>query len=273
MTMPPCLIIGVDNHIGAYLARLLDARGVALGGVGDDQLLTRLGIADSVTAIAAADTDKVATDARLVFAVSDGDAARADEIASALSQVAASSRPARVIHVADVGALDNSNVRETVQRVSAARAGGRVETANVLFQAHDSRLGPPDSLLAQISTAAWRAAQSDAPTSPPLGIVEPGPRDWGWTPEYVDAVARLAARPTLVDLVVASGHLLSAQEMAAHAFAFFRRNAADHVTIIGDGAAIAPINPAPVKAATGWTASTYGRDLVRAICEGAADRG
>jgi hypothetical protein len=271
MTSPACLIIGIDNHVGAYLARLLDARGVALAGVGDDRLVARLGIADSVTAVAPADAAAAAGAARLVFAVSNGDAERADTIAVSLASAAAAAQPPRVIHIADVAALDAPAVRDTLRRITAARAGGRIETANALLEAHDSRLGPSDSLLAQITSAAWRAAQSDAP--PPLTITEPGPRDWGWTPEYVDAVARLAMRPTMVDLVVASGHTLSAAEMVEHAFGFFRRDAADHIRIDGSGAAVAAINPAPVKAATGWSASTFGRDLVRAICEGAADRG
>lgn len=271
MTSPACIIIGIDNHVGAYLARLLDARGVALAGVGDDRLVARLGIADSVTAVAPADAAAAAAGtARLVFAVSNGDAERADIIAVSLASAAAAALPPRVIHVADVAALDAPAVRDTLRRITAARAGGRIETANALLEAHDSRLGPSDSLLAQITSAAWRAAQKDAP--PPLTITEPGPRDWGWTPEYVDAVARLAMRPTMVDLVVASGHTLTAAEMADHAFGFFRRDAADHVRISGPGATVAAINPAPVKAATGWSATTYGRDLVLAICEGAADR-
>jgi hypothetical protein len=273
MSSPACLIIGIDNHVGAYLARLLDARGVGLAGVGDPALAARLGIADSITAVSAGDAASVASAARLVFAVSDGDAARADTIAASLDAASAAGNPPRVIHIADVAALDNAAIRGTVRRVAAARAGGRIETANTLLESHDSRLGPPDTLLARITGAAWRAAQGDAPIVPPLTIAEPGPRDWGWTPEYVDAVARLASRPTLVDLVVASGHLLSAADMAAHAFGFFRREAADHVHITGTGAARPAINPAPVKAATGWSASTYGKDLVRAICEGAADRG
>ncbi len=270
---PACLIIGIDNHVGAYLARLLDARGVSLSGVGDPALAARLGIADSITAVTAGDAAAAARAARLVFAVSDGDAARADTIAASLGAAGATANPPRVIHIADVAALDSPAARETLRRVAAARAGGRIETANTLLESHDSRLGPPDTLLARITSAAWRAAQSDAPSVPPLTIAEPGPRDWGWTPEYVDAVARLASRPTLVDLVVASGHSLSAADMAAHAFGFFRREAADHVHIAGTGEARPPINPAPVKAATGWSASTYGKDLVRAICEGAADRG
>jgi hypothetical protein len=272
MSSPACLIIGLDNHVGAYLARLLDARGVGLAGTGDPRLLQRLGIADAIAPVPATDAAAATRSARLVFAVSDGSAARADTIAESLAFAASMDAPPRVIHVADVAALDSPVVRETLRRVSQARMGDGVETANALLEAHDSRLGPADSLLARITAAAWRAAQTDEPTAPPLVIPETGPRDWGWTPEYVDAVARLAMRPTLVDLVVASGHLLSASDMATHAFAYFRRNAAEHVKILGTGADVAAVNPAPVKAATGWSASTYGRDLVRAICEGAADR-
>jgi hypothetical protein len=272
MTSPICLIIGIDNHVGAYLARLLDARGVSLAGVGDPALVARLGIADSITAVSAGDAASAARDMRLVFAVSDGTAQGADTIAASLAAASAAANPPRIIHVADIAALDNASIRDTVRRVAAARGGGRIETANTLLEAHDSRLGPADNLLARITSAAWRAAQDDAQQLPMLTITEPGPRDWGWTPEYVDAVARLASRPTLVDLVVASGHLLSAADMAAHAFGYFRKDTADHVRIAGTGDTKPPINPAPVKAATGWSASTYGRDLVRAICEGAADR-
>lgn len=273
MSSPACLIIGLDNHVGAYLARLLDARGVGLAGIGDSHLLARLGIADSVAPVSPDDAAAATRAARLVLAISDGTAARADTIAASLASASATRAPPRVIHVADVAALDAPIVRDTLRRVTQARTSGGIETANALLEAHDSRLGPADSLLARITTAAWRAAQTDESTASPLVIPETGPRDWGWTPEYVDAIARLAMRPTLIDLVVASGHLLSAGDMATHAFAHFRRNAADHVHIVGTGAAVAAVNPAPVKAATGWSASTYGRDLVRAICEGAADRG
>jgi phenylpyruvate tautomerase PptA (4-oxalocrotonate tautomerase family) len=273
MTAPACLIIGLDNHVGAYLARLLDARGVALAGVGELRLLDRLGITDSVSPVSAADAAAATRSARLVFAISDGTAARAETIAESLATAATAITPPRFIHVADVAALASIVVRDTLQRVAQTRAATGIETASALLEAHDSRLGPSDSLLARITNAAWQAAQSNEPKATPLVIEEPGPRDWGWTPEYVDAIARLAMRPTLIDLVVASGHLLSASDMATHAFAYFRRDAAEHVTIVGAGAAAAAVNPAPVKAATGWSASTYGRDLVRAICEGAADRG
>jgi GDPmannose 4,6-dehydratase len=272
MSSPACLIIGIDNHVGAYLARLLDARGVSLVGTGGPALVAQLGIADSIPAVSAGDAPTAASAARLVFSVSDGDAARADTIAAVIGAASAAANPPRFIHIADVAALDRPAVGETLRRVAAARAGGRMEAANAFLESHDSRLGPSDTLLARITGAAWRAAQNDARSVPSMTIVEPGPRDWGWTPEYVDAVARLAIRPTLIDLVVASGHTLSAADMAAYAFAHFRRDAAEHIRIVGTGAVVAAVNPAPVKVATGWSASTYGRDLVRAICEGAADR-
>ncbi|KAB7644376.1 GDP-mannose 4,6-dehydratase [Polymorphobacter fuscus] len=266
-TTPACLIIGTDDHVGAYLARLLDARGLALAALASDgRLLARLGIADAVASVADGDLAAAVADARLVFAIGDGSAERADTLARALYAAAAAPAPPRLIHVADVADLAAPAVRDSVRRVAAARAGG-VETANVLLESHDSRFGRRDTLTARIIAAAGSAE----PTM--TTIIETGPRDWGWTPEYVDAVQRLATRERLVDMVVASGHTLTAAEIADAAFGYFRRRAADHIRIEGTGSAVAAIDPAALKAATGWSASTWGRDLVRALCEGAADRG
>ena len=261
MSSPACLIIGIDNHVGAYLARLLDARGVALAGVGEPGLVTRLGIADAITPVAAADTAAAAAQARLVFAISDGSAAHADRLAAGIDAAKATTR---LIHVADVVDLKLAPVRDTLARITAAKARG--EAANVLLEAHDSRFGTRATLPAQI------IAVAHAGDPAVREIAEPGPRDWGWTPEYVDAVQRLATRERLVDMVVASGHTLTAAEMADAAFAYFRRNIADHIRIAGSGTAAAPIAIAAAKAATGWTASTWGRDLIKALCEGAGEK-
>ena len=67
------------------------------------------------------------------------------------------------------------------------------------------------------------AARADAPSP---SFAETGPRDWGWTPEYVDAVQRMAARERLTDMVVASGHRLTVAEIAAHAHDYFRKASA-----------------------------------------------
>ena len=266
MTTPACLIIGVDNHVGAYLARLLDARGVALAGVGDNRLLARLGIADSVTPVTATDVAAAVAEARLIFAISDGSAERADLLATGID---AAGNSARLIHVADVADLAQSPVRASMARIAAAKNAG-AEAVNVLLEAHDSRFGKRDTLTARIIEAA-RAATSGE-TRSVLEIIEPGPRDWGWTPEYVDAVQRLAARERLVDMVVGSGHSLTAAEITNAAFAFFRANPAAHVRITGTGTSTPLVNPAALKAFIGWTASTWGNDLIKALCEGASDR-
>lgn len=266
-TTPACLIIGVDDHVGAYLARLLDARGVALAGVGDAGLLTRLGIADAVTPVAGSDVAAAAAESRLVFAISNGSAERADLLATGIDAAKGS---ARLIHVADVADLSLAPVRETITRISAARKASDGEAANLLLEAHDSRFGSRDALTARIIGAAYAVANGE--TRGMLEISEPGPRDWGWTPEYVDAVQRLANRERLVDMVVASGRTLTAAEMAEAAFGYFKADAAAHLRIEGTGTPVSAIDPAALKAATGWTASTWGRDLVKALCEGAGDR-
>ena len=262
-----CLIVGVDNHVGAYLARLLDARGVALAGVGDAGLLSRLGIAGQVIPVAASDVASAASDSRLVFAISDGSAERADLLATA---IAATDNRARLIHVADVADLAQAGVRDIIGRIAAAREASDGEAANVLLEAHDSRFGTRDTLMSRIIALAYAAANGDARGV--QDIVEPGPRDWGWTPEYVDAVQRLATRERLIDLVVASGNAITAAEITHAAFGFFRVDPASHVKIVGTGTLAESIDPATVKAAIGWTAYTRGPDLIRAFCEGAADR-
>jgi hypothetical protein len=271
MTSTQCLVVGVDNHVGAYLARLLDASGLGanggLAGVGDARLLQKLGVADSVAPVSADDAAEAAAAARLVFAVSDGSAARADVLARVIAAAAGAARPPRLVHVADVADLAQPAVRDTVRRIAATTGIAR---ANALLEAHDSRLGRPETLTARIIAAAHSGSDAGGAR---LAIAETGPRDWGWTPEYVDAVVRLALRDRLADIIVASGQRLTAAEIADHAFGYFRRRAEDHVEITGSGSAAPPIDPAAVTAITGWRATTTGRDLVHALCEGVGDRG
>lgn len=264
---PACLIIGIDNHVGAYLARLLDARGVALAGVGDAHIVTRLGIADKITVCAADDVGAAASEARLVFAINDGSAARADLLAAGIE---AARGAARLIHVADVADLALAPVRATIARIDAAKSASAGEAANVLLAAHDSRFGSRDTLTAQIVAAAYAAANGTATGM--VDIAESGARDWGWTPEYVDAVQRLANRERLTDMVVASGHTLTAADIAKVAFGFFKIDAAAHLRITGTGTTVVAIDPAALTAATKWRASTWGADLIKALCEGAGAR-
>ena len=108
--MPNALILGSNTAVGAYLARLLHARGTAVFGVaspvGGDGIAA-LGIADSVNAIGFADAIGLAArlpDATL-FAVNSGDATTAEQAAELFG---AASADARLCHIADADALQHT---------------------------------------------------------------------------------------------------------------------------------------------------------------------
>lgn len=267
------LILGSDSATGAYLARLLEARGgevFACPG-GGAALTALLGPDARVTPVPAADVIALVgtMDGGTLYALNDGSAAQAALVAEALS---AAPERLRLAHVVDAAVLRQSPaLLAEARRVAALRRDGGRPAVNAILHAHDSRLGPPDTLPAQIIAAAWAAGQDTA--VPILDIFETGPRDWGWTAEYVDAVIRLAALERPVDLAIGSGHTLTVGEIVAHAFAFFGRDAASHVRIqSAEGLPETPLDTTRLKAATGWSATTWGRDLVRALCEGAAAR-
>lgn len=261
------LILGIDNPVGIYLARLLNARSVRVQGVGGGSAgLAALGIADDVATIEPEAALRAAADGRIdaVFGIA------GDHLATVLDDAAATTR---IAHVVDADALRRQPASVALaRRIGDLRRDASRPVFNVILHPHDSRLGPADTLPARIIGAAFRAGTGDAPK---LELVETGPRDWGWTPEYVDAVARLAALPVARDAAVASGHRLTTAGFAGHAFAFFGKNAADHVTITGTGSDAGTDTDAAataLKASTGWSASTWGADLVRALCEGATTR-
>jgi nucleoside-diphosphate-sugar epimerase len=273
--MPNALILGSNTAVGAYLARLLHARGTAVFGVstaGSGDGIAALGIADSVNAIGfdkALDLAARLPDATL-FAVNGGDAATADQ---ATEFFAAASADSRLCHIADADALRRApHLLEQAKSIAGLRRDHGRRAVNAILHSHDSRLGPADSLPARITLAAWRAANGAAPDVP-LDLTETGPRDWGWTAEYVDAVARLAALDRPLDLAIGSGHRIATGTMVNDAFGFFKTSPEGHVTVLPGAAPAEPdVDTARLKAATGWSASTRGRDLVHALCEGAAAR-
>ncbi|WP_426166377.1 GDP-mannose 4,6-dehydratase [Sandarakinorhabdus sp. DWP1-3-1] len=263
------LILGVDDHVGAYLARLLDARGVRVtgvkAGVAGPDAIAELGIGAAVALTD--DPVAAAAGADVVFAVA------ANGLEAQIDNILAAARPGlRIAHVVDRDRLQRDrDAAARARRIAEARAADGRPWFNAILHPHDSRLGPTDNLAARITAAAWRASRGEPER---LELVESGPQDWGWTPEYVDAVLRLAALPQVRDAAVATGHTLTTAEFAGHAFEFFGKDAADHVTIL-PGTAAEPdtgVAAAALKAATGWSASTWGRDLVRALGEGAAGR-
>lgn len=275
--MPNALILGLNTAAGAYLARLLHARGTTVFGVAvtpamASDPISALGIADTVNAIGFDEAISIAAQMpdTTLFAINAGDAATADQTAELFAAAGAATR---LCHVVDADMLRHQpRLLDQARAIGLMRKDGGRYAVNAILHAHDSRLGAADSPMAQIARAAWRAANGDAP-SQPVELIESGPRDWGWTAEYVDAIARLAALDRPADLAIGSGHRLDAATMVDLAFKFFKADPAGHVAIIDrPGQVEADVDTARLKAATGWSASTWGRDLVHALCEGAGAR-
>ena len=272
--MANALILGANTATGAYLARLLHARGTAVFGVPDDSGVdapTALGITDSINPVSSADVARLAAalpDLTL-YALNTGTAAQAAFVAETI----AAALTARLCHIVDHDRLrHHPALLEQAKSIAALRRDAGRPAVNAILHAHDSRLGPPDALPARIIAAAHRASLDPIP-SQVLEITETGPMDWGWTPEYVDAIARLAALPARLDLAIGSGHTLTVHEFADLAFAFFKADPTGHIHITpATTPPEPPIDAARLKAATGWSASTWGRDLVHALCEGAGTR-
>lgn len=267
------LILGADSATGAYLARLLEARGQELFVVpGDSAAITTLmGPEPRLTQVPRHDALAVVKtmDRGTLYALNDGSAEQAALVEAAL---AAAPAGIRLAHVVDNHVLRRSPALLAIaKQVAALRRDGGRAAANIILHDHDSRLGPADLVTARVIAAAYAAGQ-DTPL-PPLDITDTGPRDWGWTAEYVDAVGRIAALDRPVDFAVGSGHTLTVAEIVEHAFAYFRRSPEGLVNLRPAEAAPEPaVDTQRLKEATGWSASTWGRDLVRALCEGAAAR-
>ena len=92
-------------------------------------------------------------------------------------------------------------------------------------------------------------------------------RDWGWAPEYVDAMARMLDRETPEDFVIATGKTHALEDFVAAAFACVGRNWRDHV--IDNPALHRPTdilyssgNPSKAARLLGWKAETKMVDVV-----------
>ena len=97
-------------------------------------------------------------------------------------------------------------------------------------------------------------------------------RDWGWAPEYVDAMWRILQHATAEDFVIATGEAHSLESFTTAAFASVSLDWRDHVTI--DEALHRPTeilfnkgNAAKARAKLGWIATSKMPDVVRMMVD------
>jgi GDPmannose 4,6-dehydratase len=97
-------------------------------------------------------------------------------------------------------------------------------------------------------------------------------RDWGYAPEYVEAMYRMAMADTPDDYVVASGRLNSVRRLCEIAFAHVGLDYSKYVRVSADKSrAIESVNllgnPAKIRDALGWFASRTVEDIMAELVE------
>jgi GDPmannose 4,6-dehydratase len=99
--------------------------------------------------------------------------------------------------------------------------------SGILFN-HESPLRPERFVTKKIVTAACRIA-AGAPETLKLGNITIQ-RDWGWAPEYVEAMWLMLQQPAPDDFVIATGESHSLEEFVSTAFARVNLDWREHVT-------------------------------------------
>ncbi len=139
----------------------------------------------------------------------------------------------------------------------------------ILFN-HESPLRPERFVTQKIVRAAARIGGGSRKTLK-LGNVNIR-RDWGWAPEYVEAMWRILKQERPDDFIIATGRTESLEYFVSRTFAFFGLNWRDHVQLeeslfrpsdIGTSSG----NPAKAKDQLGWSAKVDVDVVIDKMCE------
>jgi GDPmannose 4,6-dehydratase len=151
------------------------------------------------------------------------------------------------------------------QLVDVYRQAGLFAVSLVLFN-HESPRRPPTFVTRKITQTVARIAQGQG-SELVLGNLE-ARRDWGWAPDYVDAMVRACRAPVADDFVVATGEAHSVREFALAAFARAGvSDGADRIRV--DPELVRPGDPAVLvgdaskaRAVLGWAPTVPFEELV-----------
>jgi GDPmannose 4,6-dehydratase len=144
-------------------------------------------------------------------------------------------------------------------------AYGLFACSGILFN-HESPLRPERFVTQKIVAGACRIAQGGQEKLR-LGNMQIQ-RDWGWAPEYVEAMYLMLQQPKADDYVIATGESSSLADFVATAFAAVNLDWHEHV-VIDDGLlrptdlAVGRGNPSKAKTLLGWEAQYKMKDVVQ----------
>ena len=141
--------------------------------------------------------------------------------------------------------------------------------SGILFN-HESPLRPGRFVTKKIVTAACRIA-AGSQEKLRLGNIAIQ-RDWGWAPEYVEAMWLMLQQENPDDYVIATGESHSLEEFVAAAFAQVGLRWRDHVVIDPElfrptDIAVSRGNPQKAASTLGWRARCRMSEVVRLMCQ------
>ncbi|SRR6266568_442308 len=146
---------------------------------------------------------------------------------------------------------------------------GLFACSGILFN-HDSPLRPERFVTKKIVAAACRIAAGSR-EKVHLGNISVQ-RDWGWAPEYVEAMWRMLQQEHAGDFVVATGRTHSLEEFISTAFSLVRLDWQEHVTV--DAGLLRPTDlmissadPQKARTQLNWQAQYQMEDVVRMMVE------
>lgn len=153
-------------------------------------------------------------------------------------------------------------------QVSSYREGYGLRACSGILFNHDSPLRPERFVTQKVVAAACRIAAGSRERLK-LGDLAVR-RDWGWAPEYVDAMWRMLQQDQPEDYVICTGETHPLSAFVDEAFAVVGLRAADHVD--QDTSLFRPADlrssigtPAKARERLGWTAKYKMRDVVHAM--------
>ena len=153
-------------------------------------------------------------------------------------------------------------------------AYGIFSCTGILFN-HDSPLRPERFVTTKIVRAAARIAGGSTEKLR-LGNVTVQ-RDWGWAPEYVEAMWRIMQQQAADDFLIATGRTTSLEHFVARAFENFRLDWRDHIQV--DKNLFRPsdietsrANPEKAYRILGWKSKMDVDQVVEAMCRSEVQR-
>lgn len=142
--------------------------------------------------------------------------------------------------------------------------------SGILFN-HESEIRPESYVTQKIVQAAYKAAHNK------MDKLEIGntsiKRDWGYAPEYVEAMRLINELDCNEDFIVATGHSFSLENFLKIAFNYFGLDFKDYVKVnkkffrekeILNSSA----DPSKISSKLGWNATIYNEKLVEKLCKG-----